>query len=67
MPKKLSKTGRTKFEIENLDYGFLIQAITNYETLVNESDVSDNSLFSKEFILDRVKSLKKTFEIEKEG
>jgi hypothetical protein len=63
MVKKLSKSGKTKFEIDNLDYGFLHTALDNYEEFVKESEFPDNSIMTKEFVLDRIESLKKTFKV----
>ena len=63
MVKKLSKTGKTKFEIDNLDFTFLHTALNNYKELVEESEFPENSIMTKDFVLDRIKSLKKTFEV----
>jgi len=63
MVKKLSKTGRTKFDIDNMDFGFLHNALDNYKELVKETEFHDRSIMTKGFILDRIESLKKTFEV----
>ena len=63
MIKKLSKTGRTKFEIDNMDFGFLHTALDHYEELVKESEWPDNSIMTKGFVLDRIDSLKKSFKV----
>jgi len=63
MKKKLSSTGRTKFEIDNLDFGFLHTALEVYENLVKESDWPDNSIMTKDFVLDRIESLKESFKV----
>lgn len=63
MVKKLSKTGRTKFEIDNLDYGFINEAIDNYKNKIINSEFPDNSIMTKAFVLDRVDSLKETFKV----
>ncbi len=63
MVKKLSKTGKTKFEIDNLDFGFLHTSLEVYENLVKESDWKENSIMTKDFVLDRIESLKKSFKV----
>ncbi len=58
MVKKLSKTGRTKFEIDNLDFGFIHTDFDHYKELVKEFDWPDNSIMTKGFVLDRIESFK---------
>jgi hypothetical protein len=61
--KKLSKTGKTKFEIDNLDFGFLHNALDNYKIMVEGCDFPSNSIMTKGFVLQRIKSLKETFKV----
>lgn len=61
--KKLSKTGRTKFEVDNLDFSFIELALDNYQNLIESSEFPDNSMMTQDFVLDRIKSLKETFKV----
>jgi hypothetical protein len=63
MVKKLSKTGKTKFEVDNLDYSFLCTAIDNYAVFVQETEFAKNSIMTKGFVEDRIKSLQETFKV----
>jgi hypothetical protein len=65
MVKKLSKTGRTKFEIDNLDYGFIHEAIDNYKKHIISSEFPERSIMTKGFVLDRIDNLKKSLTVEK--
>ena len=61
MVKKLSKTGRTKFEIDNLDFGFLHDALDSYKGQIEDTNFPENSIMTKGFVLDRIENLKKSF------
>lgn len=63
MAKKLSKTGKTKFEVDNLDYSFLCTAIDNYALFIKDNEFSENSIMTKGFVEDRIKSLQETFKV----
>ena len=63
MVKKLSKTGKTKFTIDNLDFGFLHEALDLYESSMKKIEFPKNSIFTKDFVLDRIESLKETFKV----
>ena len=63
MVKKLSNTGRTKFEIDNLDFGILHEALDSYKGLIEDTNFPDNSIMTKGFVLDRIESLKKSFKV----
>ena len=65
MKKTLSKTGRTIFTVENIDWAFIMEALEHYEKYVNEAEFPENSMITKPFVQDRVKNLKETFEVEK--
>ena len=64
MLKRLSKGGVTNFKVNNIDYVFIIEALDKYKKYVEASDFSKNQLMTKQFVLDRVKSLQETFKIE---
>jgi len=64
MKKELSKKGRTSFTVENIDWPFIMEALEKYETYVEEAEFPENSFISKPFVQERIKSLKKTFEVE---
>jgi len=64
MKKKLSKGGRTTFTVENIDWPFIMEALEKYEAYVEEAEFPENSLITKPFVQDRIKSLKDTFEVE---
>lgn len=63
MVKKLSKTGRTKFEIDNLDHGFVHEAIDHYKKHVTKSEFPNRSIMTKEFVLGRLENLKKSLTV----
>ena len=67
MDKKLSKTGRTNFTVENIDWPFLMEALEHYQKYVDTATHPENSLITKQFIVDRVENLLKTFQIELKG
>lgn len=61
--EQLDPSGRTSFEIENIDYGVLVSSLDNFENQINATgdDVWNRSVFTKQFMLDCVKRLKKAF------
>ena len=61
---RLSKSGRTNFTVENIDWPFIMEALEHYEKYVNEAEMSENSIMTKEFVQERVKSLIETFTVE---
>lgn len=64
MSKKLSKSGRTTFTINNIDWPFIMEALEYYKRYVDESEMPEHSIMTKEFVQERVKTLIKTFEVE---
>jgi len=64
--KKLSKSGRTTFTVENIDWPFIMEALEKYEKYVDEAEFPENSLITKPFVKDRVASLLETFKVERE-
>jgi len=64
MPKKLSKSGRTHFQVDNIDWPFIMEALEHYKIYVNEAEMAENSIMTKEFVQERVDNLLKTFQVE---
>ena len=60
-PTKLSKKGYTKFEIQNMDYPFLVEAINRYyKDLIAEPD-DTFKFMTKDFCKDSVERLIEVF------
>ncbi len=64
MVKKLSNSGKTKFVVDNMDWGFIDSALECYKKVIEKTEFHERSMMTKEFVLERVKSLRKTFEVE---
>lgn len=66
MPDKLSKTGRTKFTVENMDWAFLMKALENYKNVLDEASEEDfkKTMMTKQFAMDRVESLLTEFSVD---
>jgi len=64
MPKRLSKSGRTNFTVENIDWPFLMESLEHYKKYVDEAEMAENSMMTKEFVQERVDNLLKTFQVE---
>ena len=62
----LHKSGKTRFTIQNIDYGVLTQALLNYQKLVETTPDEEfkGQLISKEFLVDSCDRLIKTFKID---
>lgn len=63
---KLSKVGRTNFTVENIDWAFVMEALDYYKKYVDEAEFADNSIMTKDFVQERVKSALETFTIKSE-
>lgn len=63
MKDKLSKSGRTSFTVENIDWAFIMEALEHYEKYVIEAEFPKNSLVTKSFVQERVKNLIETFSV----
>ena len=61
--KKLSQTGTTMFKVDNIDWPFIMEALDHYEIEVEKSEFPKNAMMTKQFVLDRLCSLKDTFRI----
>ena len=62
----LHKSGKTRFTIQNIDYGVLTQAILNYQKLVETTPEKEfeGQMISKQFLVDSCDRLIKAFKIE---
>lgn len=63
MPKKLSKSGKTKFEVDNLDHLILLQSIEHFKEHISVVTFPENYIMTKGFVLDRLESLQETFKV----
>jgi len=66
MTKRLSRGSTTKFKVKNIDYPFLMQALSHYEKYINTFKDDENSIIPYEEVKRRSDSLYHTFNIEEE-
>lgn len=62
----LHRSGKTRFTIENIDYGVLTQAILNYQKLVETTPDKEfeGQMIAKEFLTGSCDRLIKAFKID---